>query len=143
MSQFWTVLLGAVLVGVIALVVGAGYVSASSSKLPEQAEMIQLFVSGSVVGAFISWLLSSSYLHGSSFMGMLSSDFKSTLKELGLKGGDETAAVVAAATAAPAAESAAPPAATTAAVTQMVGGFFKSMGMGDALQEMSVGLPSF
>jgi hypothetical protein len=104
--------------------------------------MIQLFVSGSLVGAFISWLLSSSYLHGSSFMGMLSSDFKSTLKDLGLKGGDETAAVVAAAAAAPAVAPAASPAAT-AAVTQMVGGFFKSMGMGDALQEMSVGLPSF
>lgn len=141
MSQFWTVLLGAVLVGVIALVVGTGYVSASSSKLPEQTEMIQLFVSGSVVGAFISWLLSSSYLHGSSFMGMLSSDFKSTLKELGLKGGDETAAVVAAA--ASAAPAASAEGATTTAVTQMVGGFFKSMGMGDALQEMSVGLPSF
>ena len=142
MSQFWTVLLGAILVGVIALVVGTGYVSASSSKLPAQPAMIQYFVFGSIVGAFISWLLSSSYLHGSSFMGMLSSDFKSTLKELGLKGGDETAAVVAAAAAAPAAASATP-AATTAAVTQMVGGFFKSMGMGDALQEMSVGLPSF
>jgi hypothetical protein len=142
MSQFWTVLFGAILVGVIALVVGTGYVSASSSKLPEQPEMIQLFVSGSLVGAFISWLLSSSYLHGSSFMGMLSSDFKSTLKDLGLKGGDETAAVVAAAAAAPAVAPAASPAAT-AAVTQMVGGFFKSMGMGDALQEMSVGLPSF
>lgn len=128
MSQFWVILLGAVVIGAITVAVGSSYVSASSSKLPEQSEMIQLFVSGSVVGAFISWVVSSGVLHGSSLMGMISSDVKNTLKEVGLKGGDETAAV-------------AMP--TAAGVSQMVGGFFKSLGVSDALQELNVGMPGF
>jgi hypothetical protein len=129
MSQFWTVLLGAVLIGAITVAVGSGYVSASSSKLPEQSEMIQLFVSGSIVGAFISWIISSGFLHGSTLMGMIGSDVNNTLKEVGLKGGDEAAAVAVAA--------------PTAGVAQMVGGFFKSLGVSDALQELNVGMPGF
>ena len=125
MSQFWTVLIGAVLIGAITVGIGSGYVSASSSKLPDQSEMIQLFVSGSLVGGFISWIISSGFLHGSSLMGMISSDVKQTLKEVGLKGGDETAAV------------------STGGVSQMVGGFLKSLGVSDALQELNVGMPGF
>ena len=132
MSQFWTVLLGAVVIGAITVAVGSGYVSSTSSKLPEQSEMIQLFVSGSIVGAFISWVVSSGVLHGSSLMGMISSDVKATLKDVGLKGGDETAAAAAA--------SVVP---TATGVSQMVGGFFKSLGVSDALQELNVGMPGF
>jgi len=131
MNQVWSVLIGAVLIGAITVAIGSGYVSSTSAKLPDQSEMIQLFISGSVVGAFISWILSSGYLHGSSIMGMLASDVKSTLKEVGLKGGDETVA---------AGTSMIP---TAAGVSQMVGGFFKSMGVSEALQELNVGMPGF
>jgi hypothetical protein len=126
MNPFWTIAIGAVVVGVIALVIGVGYVSASSSKLPEQIEMIQLFVSGSIVGGFASWILASGYLHGTTLMGMLASDVKNTLKEVGLKGGDEIVA-----------------AAPSTGVSEMVGGFLKSMGVAEALQEMKVGMPGF
>jgi len=131
MNQFWTIVIAAVLIGGIAVAVGATYVSASSSKMPEQNEMIQLFVSGSLVGAFIGWLVSSGYLHGSALMGMLTSDVKATLKDVGLKGGDET--TVPTISTLPTADS----------VTKMVGGFFKSMGVSEALQELNVGMPGF
>ena len=129
MNQFWTIVIAAVLIGGIAVGVGAAYVSASSAKMPEQNEMIQLFVSGGLVGAFAGWLLSSGYLHGSALMGMLTSDVKATLKDVGLKGGDETPA-----------SSMIP---TADGVTQMVGGFLKSMGVSEALQELNVGMPGF
>jgi len=132
MNQFWTVLIAAVLIGGIAVAVGAAYVSASSAKMPEQNEMIQLFVSGSLVGAFIGWLLSSGYMHGSALMGMLTSDVKASLKDVGLKGGDETA-VVSGSSMIPTADG----------MTQMVGGFLKSMGVSEALQELNVGMPGF
>jgi hypothetical protein len=87
--------------------------------------MIQLFVSGSIVGGFASWILASGYLHGTTLMGMLASDVKNTLKEVGLKGGDEVVA------------------APTTGVSEMVGGFLKSMGVAEAFQEMKVGMPGF
>ena len=138
MNQFWVVVLAAVLIGGIAVGVGSAYVSSTSAKMPEQNEMIQLFVSGALVGGFIGWLISSGYLHGSALMGMVTSDVKAGLKEVGLKGGDEMA--VAAASAAVPTGSMLP---TAAGVTQMVGGFLNSMGMKDALQELNVGMPGF
>lgn len=135
MSQGWTIFAGAILIGVITVAVGALYVRSQSSKLPENHEYIQLFASGTIVGGFISYLVSSGFLYGPKMLGMMSSDVKSTLKDLGLRGGDETLAVAAAA-----------PAVTTGPtqVAQMVGGFFKSLGLdGGALQELNVGMPSF
>jgi len=123
MNETLTIVISAVAIGVIAVIVGAGYTSATASKLPERMEMIQLFASGSIVGAFVSWLVASGVLHGSSFMNMVSSDLSSTMKDIGLKGGDE------------------PPAAS---MGQMVGGFFNSIGLDKSLlQELKVGMPTW
>jgi hypothetical protein len=123
MNETLTIVISAVAIGVIAVIVGAGYTSATASKLPERMEMIQLFASGSIVGAFVSWLVASGVLHGSSFMNMVSSDLSSTMKDIGLKGGDE------------------PPAGS---MGQMVGGFFNSIGLDKSLlQELKVGMPTW
>jgi hypothetical protein len=66
---------------------------------------------------------------------MISSDVHGTIKDLGIKGGNESAAVAAAAAA---------PAAPGATVQQMVGGFMKSLGFETlSPQELSVGMPTF
>jgi hypothetical protein len=125
MNETVTIVVSALVVGVIAVVVGAGYTSATASKLPERMEMVQLFVSGSIVGAFVSWLVASGFLHGSSFMSMVSSDLSSTMKDMGLKGGDT-------------------PVAASTNMGQMVGGFFNSIGLDKSvLQELKVGMPTW
>jgi hypothetical protein len=124
MNQTVTIVVSAIAIGVIAVLVGAGYTSATASKLPENMEMAQLFTSGALVGAFASWLIASGVLHGSSLMNMVSSDLTSTMKEIGLKGGDEPAA--------------------TGSMGQMVGGFLNSIGVDKSvLQELKVGMPTF
>jgi len=126
MNETLTIVVSALVVGIIAVVVGAGYTSATASKLPERMEMVQLFASGSIVGGFVSWLVASGFLHGSSFMNMVSSDLSSTMKDMGLKGGD-TPAVNA-----------------TSNMGQMVGGFFNSIGLDKSvLQELKVGMPTW
>ena len=123
MNQTVTIVVSAIAIGVIALLVGAGNTSATASKLPERMEMVQLFTSGALVGAFVSWLVASGVMHGSSLMNMVSSDLTSTMKEIGLKGGDE------------------PP---VGSMGQMVGGFLNSIGVDKSvLQELKVGMPTF
>lgn len=124
MDQWLTIFIGALVVGIIVLIIGAGYTSANSSKLPQNGEMVQLFLAGSVIGGVISWVLSSGYFHGSTLVTMLKSDLNSSLKDIGLKGGDETMA--------------------SEGISGMVGGFLKSIGATpEALQEMTVGMPTF
>ena len=124
MDQWLSIFIGAVVVGIIVLIIGAGYTSANSSKLPQNGEMVQLFLAGSVIGGVISWVLSSGYFHGSTLVTMLKSDLNSSLKDIGLKGGEETV--------------------PSEGISGMVGGFLKSIGATpEALQEMTVGMPTF
>jgi hypothetical protein len=148
MNQVTTVIVGALLVGVIAVVILAGYTSTTAAKLPEQQEMVQMFISGSVIGAVILWLATSGFLHGFELFNMITSDVKSTIKDIGLKGGEEAAAAAASATTEVinkvATASAATPDAPPQAIAQMVGGFLKSMGFDTpALKELTVGMPTF
>lgn len=155
MNQGLTIFLSAVIVGVLAVAVLAGYTSATASKLPQQTEIIQIFVSGSIVGSFLAWITTSGFLHGSSLMNMLSSDVSSVVKEIdrGLKGGDEAVAnsfdgpVVSnvVETAKNASNNSSKAAAVNIpALSGMVGGFLKSMGLDNkALQELNVGMPTF
>jgi hypothetical protein len=134
MNQWLVVLIGAILVGLIVLGAASSYTNATSSKLPSTPEMIQIFVSGSIVGAFITWVLSYGYLHGNKIIGMIGSDVSDVVKEVGLKGGVE------------AVPTPAPAPAATATVAAMVGGFLNSMGFstGEAGgPEMNVGMPTF
>lgn len=136
MNQWLVVLIGAILVGLIVLGAASSYTNTTSSKLPSTPEMIQIFVSGSIVGAFISWILSYGYLHGNKIIGMIGSDVSEVVKEVGLKGGVE-AVPVPAPTPAPAA---------TATVAAMVGGFLNSMGFSTGEgsgPEMNIGMPTF
>jgi len=137
MSSATTIIVGAILIGLIVVAAGSAYTHVNSTKLPEQGEMVQLFASGAIVGAFITWVVSSGMLNGTELLKMISSDVHGTIKDLGIKGGNESAAVAAAA--APAA-----PVAPGASVQQMVGGFMKSLGFETlSPQELSVGMPTF
>jgi hypothetical protein len=134
MNQGLTIFLGAIIVGLIAVAVLAGYTSSVASKLPEQNDLIQVFLSGAAVGSFMSWLVTSGMLHGSSFLSMLSADVSAL--GAGLKGGDSASAVekVAAVQESGAVEG----------LGNMVGGFFKAMGVDSTvLQELNVGMPAF
>jgi len=143
MNQVVTIVVGAIIIGIIAVVILAGYTSASASKLPEQGEMVQVFGSGSIVGAFIVWLLTNGYMHGGEVLGMFTSDVKHVVKEIALKGGEEVAAASAAVTAV--SNTVAPVVANEPqAMAQMVGGFLKSMGFETpSLKELTVGMPTF
>jgi hypothetical protein len=139
MNQGLTIFLGAIIVGLIAVAVLAGYTSSVASKLPEQNDLIQVFLSGAAVGSFMSWLVTSGMLHGSSFLSMLSADVSAL--GAGLKGGDSVAAVE---KAAGVQESGAGAGAAVEGLSNMVGGFFKAMGVDSAvLQELNVGMPAF
>lgn len=140
MSQWIIVLVGAILVGLIVLGVASSYISATTAKLPSSPEMIQLFVSGSLVGAFVSWLVSSGYFHGNKLIGMITSDIGNVAKEVGLKGG-----VDASASAAAAAVGTVPSSEVANTVSAMVGGFLNSVGLGGESggPEMTVGMPAF
>jgi len=132
MSSVTTIIVGAILIGLIVVAAGSAYTHVNSTKLPEQGEMVQLFASGAIVGAFITWVVSSGMLNGTELLKMISSDVHGTIKDLGIKGGNESAAVAAA------------PAAPAASVQQMVGGFMKSLGFETlSPQELSVGMPTF
>ncbi len=126
--------MSAILVGILAIAILTGYTSAMASKLPEQNELIQIFLSGTIVGTFMSWLVTSGMLHGSSLWGMLTADVTALTKEIGLKGGEEKNAIV-------------DPKAVASSgdpLSGMVGGFFKTMGLdSNVLQELNVGMPSF
>ena len=139
MNQGLTIFLSAIIVGVIAVAVLSGYTSSVASKLPEQNDLIQVFLSGAAVGSFMSWLVTSGLLHGSSFLGMLSADVSSL--GASLKGGDSVApAPVAPSTASTASNSVVP----AESMSNMVGGFFKAMGLDSSvLQELNVGMPAF
>ena len=146
MNQVITIVVGAIVIGIIAVVILAGYTSASASKLPEQGEMVQVFGSGSIVGAFLMWLLSNGYMHGGEVLSMFTSDVKHAVKEIALKGGEEVAAASAAVTAV--SNTVAPVIASATnepqAMAQMVGGFLKSMGFETpSLKELTVGMPTF
>jgi hypothetical protein len=135
MDQWLSIFLGAIVIGIIVLIIGAGYTSANSSKLPENSEMVQLFLAGSIIGAAFSWVISSGVIHGSSIVSMIKSDVSSSLKDIGLKGGDETVAVAASTVSSSKANN---------SIASMVGGFLTSLGASpEALQEMTVGMPSF
>jgi hypothetical protein len=112
--------------------------------MPDRTEYVQMFGSGLLVGTFLMYFVTNGYLHGFSVLNMFKNDVTSTIKEVGktLKGGEEVVAVAAA----PAV--AAPAVVTTeqakTAVTEMMGGFLKSMGFEkNILQELNVGMPSF
>ena len=136
MNQGLTIFLGAIIVGLIAVAVLAGYTSSVASKLPEQNDLIQVFLSGAAVGSFMSWLVTSGMLHGSSFLSMLSADVSAL--GAGLKGGDSASAVEKVAAVQESGAGAAE------GLGNMVGGFFKAMGVDSTvLQELNVGMPAF
>ena len=56
MTSVTTVIVGAILIGLIVVGAGSAYTHMNSTKLPEQGEMVQLFASGAIVGAFITWV---------------------------------------------------------------------------------------
>jgi hypothetical protein len=154
MNQGLTIFIAAVIIGVLSVAILAAYTSASASKLPEQGEIVQIFLSGSIVGSFLAWLVTSGVLHGSSLMNMVTADVSSVVKDInsGLKGGDESvintfdgpvvsevAEVVKNSGNSKNAASVNIP-----ALSGMVGGFLKSMGLDNkALQELNVGMPTF
>ena len=128
MNQWLVILLGALTVAVIVIGLASAYTTATASKLPEQGEIIHLFLAGSIAGGVLSCLISSGYLHGYSLVSMLASDVKSIAKEVSsLKGGEEVVAP-----------------ADSSSMQQMVGGFFNSIGLNsESLQELTVGMPTF
>ena len=136
MNQWLVILLGALAVAVIVMGLASAYTNATAARLPERSEYIQLFIAGSLAGGALSWLITSGYLHGYSMLTSLVSDVKTLAKDVVLKGGEEE--VVAAAT------PNIPIGDKSNSVSQMVGGFFNSMGInGSSLQELTVGMPSF
>lgn len=153
MSQGLTVFVAAIIIGVISVAILAGYTSTRASKLPEHNEIIQVFISGGVVGGFIAYLVTSGFLHGSSLMNMLSADVSSVVKDL--KGGDDSSVIntfdgpvvkeVVEEVAKNSGNSAKAAASVNIpALSGMVGGFLKSMGMDNkTLQELNVGMPTF
>jgi hypothetical protein len=151
MSQGLTVFLATIIVGVISVAILAGYTSTRASKLPEHNEIIQVFISGGIVGGFVAYLVTSGFLHGSSLMNMLSADVSSVVKDL--KGGDDSSVIntfdgpVAKEVVEEVAKNSGKAAAASVnipALSGMVGGFLKSMGMDNkTLQELNVGMPTF
>lgn len=154
MNQALTIFLSAVIIGVLSVAVLAAYTSTSASKLPEQGEIVQIFLSGGIVGSFLAWLVTSGLLHGSSLMNMVTSDVSSVVKDInsGLKGGDESVIntfdgpVVSEVVEVVKNNSNSKAAASVniPALNGMMGGFLKSMGLDTkALQELNVGMPTF
>ena len=139
MNQWLVVFLGALAVAAIVIGIATVYTNSTASRMPERSEFIQLFMAGSLGGAILTWLLSSGYLHGYSILTSMVSDVKSLAKEAGLKGGEEELLVATSAT-----SSNVPVVDKSNSVSQMVGGFFNSMGINSSsFQELTVGMPSF
>jgi len=117
--------------------------------MPEQNDMIQIFISGAVVASFVAWLVTSGMLHGNSLFNMISSDVSSLVKDIdnSLKGGNETDVNEVIPSTNVSVESNSSSKKTTMnipAISGMVGGFFKSIGLdSNTLQELNVGMPSF
>jgi len=131
MDTWLVVLLGALAVAAIVVGAASAYTMSTVSKLPDRGELIHLFLAGSMAGGLLAWLINSGYLHGYSFVNMAVEDVKSMAKEVGLKGGDETAAISKGSN-------------ESSSVTNMVGGFLNSMGINSSsLQELTVGMPAF
>jgi len=156
MNQALTIFLSAVIIGVLSVAILAAYTSTSASKLPEQGEIVQIFLSGGIVGTFLAWLVTSGLLHGSSLMNMVTSDVTSVVKDInsGLKGGDESvintfdgpvvSEVAEVAKNAVNSNSKNVASVNIPALNGMVGGFLKSIGLDKkALQELNVGMPTF
>jgi hypothetical protein len=155
MNQAFTIFLTAVLIGVLSVAVLAAYTSTSASKLPEQGEIVQIFLSGGIVGAFLAWVVTSGLLHGTSLMNMVTSDVTSVVKNIdnSLKGGDESVintfdgpavSPVVEAVKNNSSNNSSKSSVNIPALSGMVGGFLKSMGLDSkALQELNVGMPSF
>jgi hypothetical protein len=152
MSQALTIFLAAVIIGVLSVAILAGYTSASASKLPEQGEIVQIFLSGSIVGSFLAWLVTSGVLHGSSLMNMVTADVSSVVKDL--KGGDDSSVIntfdgpvvseVVEEVVKNSSNCGKAASVNIPALSGMVGGFLKSMGLDNkALQELNVGMPTF
>ena len=129
MNQWLVIFLGALTVALIVIGLAAAYTTATAAKLPEQGEIIHLFLAGSIAGGILSWVISNGYLHGYSLVSMVASDVKSLAKEVSsLKGGEEVLATTD----------------SSSSVQQMVGGFFNSIGLNsESLQELTVGMPTF
>jgi len=141
MNQAVTIFVSALIIGVIAIGILVAYTNTTASKMPEQREMIQVFASGAIVGTFFAWVASSGFLHGSSFMNMISSDISSIVKDIGLKGGDESKVDL---TNANASVVESKTGIDIPAISNMVGGFFKSFGVDEnVMKEITVGMPTF
>lgn len=141
MNQAITIFISALIVGVISIAILAAYTNTTASKMPEQREMIQVFASGAIVGSFIAWVISSGVLHGSSLMNMISSDISSVIKDIGLKGGDDSSINVSTPSTSTKSSSSG---VDIPAISGMVGGFFKSLGVDTStLKELNVGMPTF
>jgi hypothetical protein len=139
MNQAISIFVSALIIGVISMAILAAYTNTTASKMPEQREFIQVFASGAIVGSFIAWIVSSGFLHGSSFMNMISTDISSVIKDIGLKGGEDTTVNVASTNTNKPSSGVDIP-----AISNMVGGFFKAMGVDtNTLQELNVGMPTF
>jgi succinate dehydrogenase hydrophobic anchor subunit len=142
MNQALTIFISAVVIGVIAVAILSAYTNANASKLPEQKEIVQVFLSGSIVGSFLAWLVTSGVLHGSSVMNMLSEDISSAVSESGLKGGDES--IVNTFDGPEVVKTNVVKNADAPGLSAMVGGFLKSMGVDNkTLKELNVGMPTF
>ena len=165
MNQSLTVILSAAIVGAISIGILAAYTTNTASKMPEHSEMTQIFISGAIVGGVVSWIISSGFLHGTYIMNMLSSDVSSVATGIGLKGGDESVvksfdgpkiSTVTVTTPSSSSSSSSSvdissnsvssksPKMNIPALTNMVGGFFKAIGLdNNVLQELNVGMPTF
>lgn len=152
MNQGLTVFLATIIIGVISVAILAGYTSTRASKLPEHSEIIQVFISGGLVGGFVAYLATSGFLHGSSLMNMVSADVYSVVKDL--KGGDDSSVIntfdgpvakeVVEEVVKTSSNSGKAASVNIPALSGMVGGFLKSMGMDNkTLQELNVGMPTF
>ena len=119
MDTWLVVLLGALAVAAIVVGAASAYTMSTVAKLPDQGELIHLFLAGSMAGGILAWLINSGYLHGYSFANMVVDDVKNLAKEVGLKGGDETAAAAVVSKSSN----------DNGSVTHMVGGFLNSMGI--------------
>jgi hypothetical protein len=137
MDTWLVVLLGALAVAAIVIGAASAYTMSTVAKLPDQGELIHLFLAGSMAGGLLAWLVNSGYLHGYSFVNMAVEDVKNMAKEVGLKGGDETATATVASAVSKGSND-------NSTVTQMVGGFLNSMGINsESLPQLTVGMPSF
>jgi len=139
MNQWLVILMGALTVAAIVMGLASVYTNATAARLPERSEFILLFMAGSIAGGTLTWLITNGYMHGYSILTSMVSDVKSLAKDVGLKGGEEE--VIASTVSAAAAPAIAD---KSNSVSQMVGGFFNSMGINtSSLQELTVGMPTF